>query len=108
MPPSPLTEEFDRLATAASSLISLLQDNNEPYWASQLQRGLAQIQSKQLSGATFVLGCYGGTGTLSDLMIASDTAGSNPGKFAELNAQLTELRTQVFESANQIASRNLW
>jgi hypothetical protein len=61
-----------------------------------------------VSGATFILGCYGGAETFSDLVVGRQFATSDPIRFRNLNARLTELRTRVFECANAITARRAW
>ncbi len=64
-----LDDEFEEIAVCVRMLIDLLEEAEEPYWIPQLQRSLAQVTQRRLSGATFVLGCYGGVDTFSDLVI---------------------------------------
>jgi len=71
-------------------------------------RGLAQVRENRLSGATFILGCFGGAETFSDLVIGRQFETSDPLKFRNLNARLSHLRTRTFESANAITSRRAW
>ncbi len=106
--PMSLGQQFHHLETSVETLIDLLESAEERYWVSQLNRGLIRVQARQLAGATFVLGCYGGEGTLSDLMIGRGLAASEPARFTQLNAELTAIRTTVFESASTIASRRIW
>ena len=103
-----LSAEFATLEQALAQLIELLDEENEKHWATYLARGLPNITSGRLAGATYVLGCYGGEDTLSDLIVARDRAASDPEGFADVNARLTAVRTRVFESASTIASRQLW
>ena len=65
-------------------------------------------RENRLSGATFILGCYGGEDTFSDLVIARTIEHSDPAAFRRLNARLTELRNRIFERANAITSRRAW
>ncbi len=103
-----LAAEFTRLEQALAELIELLQEENERHWASYLSRALPDIAARRLAGATYVLGCYGGEDTLSDLIVARGAAAADPQGFADINARLTAVRTRVFESASTIASRRLW
>ncbi len=103
-----LAAEFSKLELALEQLIDLLEAEDEKHWARYLARGLPDITSGRLAGATYVLGCYGGEDTLSDLIVARDRAAADPQGFADVNARLTEVRTRVFESASAIASRRLW
>jgi hypothetical protein len=89
-------------------LIALLDEEDERFWISYLRRGLRQVTENRLSGATFILGCYGGSDTFSDLAIGERWRQTDPIRFRNLNARLGHLRTQTFEAANAITSRRSW
>lgn len=103
-----LDEQFERLARQLRQTISLLDATHDCYWANFLQRGLKQVDLRRLSGATFVLGCYGGENTFSDVTIAHQFEHSDPLQFSNANARLHALRNDMFETANAIASRKHW
>ena len=103
-----LHEQFDTLAHLLRQTISLLQESEDKFWVAYLQRGLRQVEERKLAGATFVLGCYGGQDTFSDVVIGSHWQEAEPLKFKNANARLQTLRTEVFESAGAIASRRHW
>ena len=105
---SELDRQFDQLGDNVAQLISLLEESGDPFWISYLRRGLAQVREHRLSGATFILGCYGGTDTFSDLVIGRRFEHSDPLAFRNLNARLSQLRTSTFDSANAITSRRAW
>lgn len=105
---SELDRQFEELADSVTRLIGLLEESEDTFWIGYLQRGLAQVREHRLSGATFVLGCYGGTETFSDLVIGRQYEQADPLKFRNLNARLTQLRTRTFEAANAIAARRAW
>lgn len=105
---SDLDREFSELGDNISQLIGLLEESEDPFWIPYLRRGLNQVRENRLSGVTFILGCYGGIETFSDLVIGKDFESSDPLKFRNLNARLAHLRTQTFESANAITSRRSW
>jgi hypothetical protein len=105
---SELDRQFDRLGDSISQLIALLEESGDGFWIPYLQRGLAQVRENRLSGATFILGCYGGENTFSDLVIGRPLEQSDPPAFRELNARLLALRNQTFEHANAITSRRAW
>lgn len=105
---SELGRQFVELAESVSELIVLLEESGDPFWIPYLRRGLAQVRENRLSGATFILGCYGGEDTFSDLVIARTIEHSDPAAFRRLNARLTELRNRIFERANAITSRRAW
>ena len=86
---SALSEEFAALEDAVKQLIALLDEVDEGFWISYLRRALPQIQANRLSGATFVLGCFGGQNTLSDLVIGTTIEQSDPIRFRNQNARLT-------------------
>ncbi len=103
-----LDDEFKELEHAVRELIALLEEANHGFWLGYLRRGLHQIEQFKLSGATFVLGCYGGEHTFSDLVIGEDLAEHEPLRYRNLNARLQHLRTRTFEAANAIAARRSW
>jgi hypothetical protein len=103
-----LDRQFDELGASVSQLIALLEESGDPFWIPYLKRGLAQIRENRLSGATFVLGCYGGADTFSDLVIGRRFEEDDPPAFRRFNTRLTELRNQTFEHANAITSRRAW
>ena len=105
---SSLATEFEALENDLVALLGLLEEADERFWRNTLARGLNQIREKKLAGATYVLGCFGGQDTFSDLVIGSRYSESEPLRFRNLNARLTELRTRTFESANAIAARRSW
>jgi hypothetical protein len=105
---SRLDAQFADLDEAVSRLIGLLEESDDRFWIPNLQRGLADVRAHRLSGATFILGCYGGAETFSDLVVGRQFATSDPIRFRNLNARLTELRTRVFECANAITARRAW
>lgn len=105
---SELDRQFDQLGDNVAKLIALLEESGDPFWIPYLKRGLAQIRENRLSGATFVLGCYGGLETFSDVVIGRALEDSDPLAFRNLNARLSHLRTTTFECANAITSRRAW
>ncbi len=105
---STLDAQFQTLAALLQQLLALLEEVDENFWAPYLARGLQQVQQRHLAGATFVLGCYGGEDTFSDLVLCPQLAETDPLRFRNLNARLTQLRTDVFEAANAITARRAW
>lgn len=103
-----LPAEFDALADALKRLMALLEESEERFWLPYLKRGLRDVQERKLAGATSVLGCFGGQDTLSDLSIGAAYRDQDPLRYRNLNARLVALRTEVFECADQIASRRSW
>ena len=103
-----LAAEFETLESDLVALLSLLEEADERFWHKTLARGLGQIRDQKLAGATYVLGCFGGQDTFSDLVIGRRYSASEPLRFRNLNARLRELRTRTFESANAIAARRSW
>ncbi|MGI9326138.1 MAG: hypothetical protein ACR2PZ_13020 [Pseudomonadales bacterium] len=103
-----LNDEFEELGSAVRELIALLEEAEHGFWLSYLRRGLLQIDEFKLSGATFVLGCYGGEHTFSDLVIGEELAQTEPLRYRNLNARLQHLRTRTFDAANAIAARRTW
>lgn len=103
-----LPAEFETLASALNRLMALLEECDEQFWLPYLKRGLRDVQDRKLAGATSVLGCYGGQDTLSDLCIGAVHREQDPLRYRNLNARLSELRTEVFQAADQIASRRSW
>jgi hypothetical protein len=105
---SDLDAQFQALGDSVSQLIGLLEESDDLFWVPYLKRGLIQIRQNRLSGATFILGCYGGEETFSDLVIGRRFERADPLRFRNLNARLSHLRTQTFEAANAITSRRSW
>lgn len=105
---SSLRAQFDELAASVRELIALLEEAEHGFWVSYLKRGLRQVDEQRLSGATFILGCYGGEHTFSDLTIGEALQDSQPLRYRNLNARLAHLRTRTFEAANAIAARRSW
>lgn len=105
---SSMATEFRNLENLVTQLLGLLAEAEDNFWPAYFRRGLSRIQRHELAGATFVLGCYNGMDTFSDLVVGKQWQTSDPVRYRNLNARLTDLRTRVFQSANQIASRNLW
>lgn len=105
---SELKAQFEELGENLVRLIALLEESGDPFWVPYLRRGLAQVRENRLAGATFVLGCFGGAETFSDLVIGRRFEDNDPLKFRNLNARLGHLRTATFESANAITSRRAW
>lgn len=103
-----LHEQFEELARHTRALIALLEEANHEFWVSYLQRGLRQVEGHKLGGATFILGCFGGFETLSDLTLGEHLRDSEPLRYRNLNARLGHLRTATFEAANAIAARRSW
>lgn len=105
---SVLEAEFAALEADVQALVGLLEEAEETFWANTLARGLRQVQAHRLAGVTYVLGCYGGEHTFSDLVIGQRFSRSQPLKYRNLNARLSHLRTRAFESANAITARRSW
>ena len=103
-----LAKQFEELAHQLRQLIALLEESEDPFWISSLQRGLHQVDAHHLAGATFVLGCYGGENTFSDVTIGRQWQQSHPLKYQNANARLISLRNKIFTSADAIASRRHW
>ncbi|MEM6708982.1 MAG: hypothetical protein AAF648_09380 [Pseudomonadota bacterium] len=105
---SSLNEQFADLASTLRALIGLLDEADASFWVPYLKRGLLQVEAHKLAGATFVLGCYGGAETFSDLTIGEQFREAEPLRYRNLNARLNQLRTDCFEVANAIAARRHW
>jgi hypothetical protein len=91
-----MDERFRTLEADLLQLINLLSGANETFWLRFMRQGLSQVQARRLSGATYVLGCYGGADTFSDLILI--------GTDAAANTRLVELRNRIYEIADAIAS----
>jgi hypothetical protein len=108
VPVSELDRQFEQLGDSVSQIIALLHESGDGFWIPYLERGLAQVRQNRLSGATFILGCYGGEETFSDLVIGRRFEDKDPLVFRNLNSRLSELRSRAFEDANAITSRRAW
>ncbi len=105
---SSLEQEFATLEVDVQALLGLLQEAEETFWSNTIARGLRKVRAQKLAGATYILGCYGGEDTFSDLVIGERFYRSEPLRYRNLNARLSLLRTRAFESANAIAARRSW
>ena len=105
---SSLERDFATLESDLQALLALLEEADETFWRNTLARGMRQVRDQKLAGATYILGCYGGVETFSDLVIGQDFEDSEPLRFRNLNARLSHLRTRTFDSANAIAARRSW
>ena len=103
-----LTDQFEDLSRQLRQLISLLEECDDRFWIAFLERGLHMVDRHHLSGATFVLGCYGGQDTFSDVVIGRQWEENQPLQFKNANARLSALRDDVFTTASAIASRRHW
>ncbi len=103
-----LNDDFEYLADAVAQLIGLLEEADERFWLPYLNRSLRDVKAHRLAGATSVLGCFGGEDTLSDLSISATGTESNALRTRNLNARLTQLRSEVFRRADRITSRQSW
>ena len=103
-----LADQFDSLAHKIRQVISLLEESDDRFWIAFLKRGLRQVNEHRLSGATFILGCYGGEDTFSDVVIGSQWEDSEPLQYRNANARLKILRDGMFVAADAIASRRHW
>jgi hypothetical protein len=92
--PPQLDDKFIALEADVAALIDLLRAANEPLWPRLFAHGLVQIRARRLSGATYVLGCYGGAETFSDLTLASPLH----------QQRLVQLRNRIFALADAIAT----
>lgn len=105
---STLEQQFRDLDDQVSRLIALLEESEDRFWIPYLRRGLVLVRQNKLAGATFILGCYGGEATFSDLVIGRRFAATDPIRYRNLNQRLSHLRTSTFEAANAITSRRAW
>lgn len=103
-----LSGQFAALSQQLNQLISLLEESEDRFWVAYIKRGLKQVDENKLAGATFILGCYGGEDTFSDVVIATHWQQDNPLKYQNANARLGQLRNEIFSTASAIASRRHW
>jgi hypothetical protein len=103
-----LADQFAILARDVEELIGLLEEADERFWIGYFKRGLIDVRAHRLAGVTYVLGCYGGAETFSDLVIGCGRPSGETLAVTNLNARLAHLRTRVFDSANAITARRVW
>jgi hypothetical protein len=103
-----LAAEFENLEHLTSQLVGLLLEVDETFWHKYLERAIPKLKRYELAGATYILGCFSGEGSFSDLTIANRADNADPLQQINLSARLNQLRTAVFKSAKRIASRQLW
>jgi hypothetical protein len=89
-----LEARFIELEVRLDTLISLLDEAEETFWRRYLARAINDVRERRLTGVTYVLGCYGGEETFSDLTLGTQA----------LDARLVQLRTSIFAIADAIAS----
>jgi hypothetical protein len=89
-----LEARFIELEVRLEALLHLLDEGGETFWQRYLDRALAEVRERRLTGVTYVLGCYGGEATFSDLTLDEPA----------LDRRLTHLRTTVFTLANALAA----
>jgi hypothetical protein len=92
--PPLLDDKFAALERDLTALIELLGRANETFWPRYLTQGLMQVRARRLSGATYVLGCFGGEGTFSDFALTSPLH----------HQRLVQLRNRIFALADAIAA----
>lgn len=105
---SALDRDFARLESALTELLGLLDEADEAFWAMMLGRAAGLVTAHQLAGATYILGCFGGAETFSDLVVGDQWREEDPLRYRNLNARLDYLRTRTYDSANAIAARRNW
>lgn len=104
-----LNQQFDNLESTVREIIGLLQESDgQKYWLLMFNRSLPLIKARELAGATMVLGCFGGENTFSDLTLNQSFKNNGALHLKNLNSRLDGLRNRLFETANRIASRELW
>ncbi len=99
-----MAEKFEELSARLEELQVLLEDADERLWLRFMAHGARQVREKKLAGATYVLGCYGGEDTFSDLVVHRALRTRDPKRYQLLNNRLTYLRDSIFTVANDIAS----
>ena len=104
--PDDLGVTFEELAVRLEELIELLDAADERLWLRYMRRGLQHVRERRLAGATYVLGCYGGENTFSDLVVARGSESGDSTRYLVLNRRLHHLRDSIFRLANDIASRS--
>lgn len=95
---------MDALAARVEELIILLDRAGEPYWVRWMQRALDRIDDNKLAGVSQVLAAYGGQDSFSDLEVTPELAVSAPHRHRALNERLVELRSEIHDLANTVAS----
>jgi hypothetical protein len=104
-----LDQQFESLENTVREVLGLLQESDgQKYWLLMFRRSLPHIEARELAGATLVLGCFGGENTFSDLTLNQSFKNNQALHLKNLNARLDGLRNKLFETANRIASRELW
>ena len=103
-----LTREFENLLGLTHDLIALLEEAGDKFWPLYLKRALPKLEQRQLAGATYLLGCFTGQGSMSDLVLGAKLEQTDQLQYRTLNARLNRIRNELFSSAQSIASRKLW
>jgi len=89
-----LEARFVELEVRLDTLIALFEEAGETFWHRYLARALIDVRERRLTGVTYVLGCYGGEDTFSDLTLGAPA----------LDRRLVQLRSSIFTIADAIAS----
>ena len=93
------------LIAVLSELIELLERDSETHWSNWMRNAKSRIEASDYSGITHLLGAYGGMGSFNDLILGQSL---QRGKIvwkdnqAELNEELSRLRSEAWELATYI------
>lgn len=82
---------LESLCSDIDEIVVLLRTHNLPGWASVLEKGASEIRNSDFHGVMRILHCYGGMGSLNDIIIYE-----NDGDLFET------LRTRIYQKANAI------
>lgn len=99
-----MTAKFEELSARLEELLVLLEDADELLWLRFMNQAARKVRKKTLAGVTYVLGCYGGEDTFSDLVIHPQLKTRDPRRYQLSNKRLKHLRSTIFTLANDIAA----
>lgn len=80
-----MNEKTSRLLKCLESAASLLQSENEPFWAGYLNDCHAKISRLDISGVEKMCSAYGGAGSFNDIVIGWDE------KMGKINPEISNL-----------------
>lgn len=98
----PKTTELVRVL---DELAAILERDGERHWRTWMLQAKARLEQSDYAGIEYLLGAYGGMGSLNDLVLGQTLAN---GRFAwkaghiELNERLGVLRSKAWELAQAI------
>lgn len=83
--------ELNSLCSDVDQLVALLRAHNLPGWSDALEKGATEIRKSDFHGVVRILHCYGGMGTLNDIIL-----------HGEDDDLFQALKTRIYEKSDAI------